>query len=163
MSASGRFAWTALVEGGIVSGFPRRVLCAVDGSKESDLAVSHTADLVGDTGAEVHVVHVGLVSPWTGSKTLNPQQVERLRQQSRVVLDAQVEKFRSMGLDPTGVHLRMGRATDEILRLRDEVDADLIVMGSRGLNAFKRVLLGSDAEGVIRHAQCAVLVVRRDQ
>jgi nucleotide-binding universal stress UspA family protein len=57
----------------------------------------------------------------------------------------------------------MGRPTDEILRLRDEVSADLIVIGSRGLNAFKRVLLGSDAEGVVRHAPCPVLVVRRDQ
>jgi universal stress protein A len=144
-------------------GFPSRVLCAVDGSKESDLAISHVVDLLGGGDAEIHVVHVGLRSPWTGSKTMNPQQEERLRAAARQVLDAQVERFRAAGVEPVGVHLRMGRATDEILRLRDEIDADLIVMGSRGLNAFKRVMLGSDAEGVVRHAPCAVLVVRRDR
>ena len=143
--------------------FPSRILCAVDGSTESDLAVSHVVDLVRDRGAEVHVVHVGLVSPWTNPKNLGPQQEDRLRQEARQVLDVQVERCRAMGVEPVGVHLRMGRATDEILRLRDELDADLIVMGSRGLNTFKRVVLGSDAEGVVRHAPCAVLVVRRDQ
>jgi universal stress protein A len=146
-----------------VSRFPSRVLCAVDGSKESDLAISHVVDLFRDSGGEIHVVHVGLLSPWTNPRNLSPQQEERLRQEAREVLDTQVERFRAAGVDPVGVHLRMGRATDEILRLRDELDADLIVMGSRGLNAFKRVMLGSDAEGVVRHAPCAVLVVRQDR
>jgi universal stress protein A len=146
-----------------VSTFPSRVLCAVDGSKESDLALSHAVDLVGHGTAEIHVVHVGLVSPWTNPRNVSPQQEDRMRQEAREVLDVQVERLRSRGVEPVGVHLRLGRATDEILRLRDEVDADLIVMGSRGLNTFKRVLLGSDAEGVIRHAPCAVLVVRKDR
>lgn len=145
-----------------MSGFPSTVLCAVDGSKESDLALSHVTDLVGSGGTRVHLVHVGLVSPWTNPRTLGPQQWERMREDSQNVLDAQVEKLRATGVEPDGVHLRMGRATDEILRLRDEVQADLIIIGSRGLNSFKRVLLGSDAEGVVRHAPCAVLVVRRD-
>lgn len=146
-----------------MSGFPSIILCAVDGSKESDLALRHTVDLVGGRDAQVHVLHVGLLSPWTNPRTLSSQQMDRLRHEANALLDVQVARVREMGVDPEGAHLRMGRATDEILRLRDEVDADLIVIGSRGLNAFKRVLLGSDAEGVVRHAPCAVLVVRRDQ
>ncbi len=146
-----------------MSGFPRTILCAVDGSTESDLAMGHVSDLVGATGAKVHVVHVGLISPWTSPRNLSPQQMDLLRQEASVVLEAQVQRLGELGVVADGAHLRMGRATDEILRLRDELDADLIVIGSRGLNAFKRVLLGSDAEGVVRHAPCAVLVVRRDQ
>lgn len=146
-----------------MSTFPSTILCAVDGSRESDLALGHVVDLARDREVTIHVVHVGLVSPWTNPKTLSPQQRERLRAQAREVLDAQVAKLTSLGTEPDGTHLRMGRATDEILRLRDEVQADLIVVGSRGLNAFTRVLLGSDAEGVVRHAPCAVLVVRHDR
>lgn len=146
-----------------MSGFPRTVLCAVDGSTESDLALSHVVDLVSRTDAQVHVLHVGLLSPWTNPRTLSPDQVQRLRQQAQEVLEPQVARLRELGVEPASAQVRMGRATDEILRLRDEVDADLIVIGSRGLNAFKRVLLGSDAEGVVRHAPCSVLVVRRDQ
>ena len=146
-----------------MSRFPHRVLCAVDGSKPSDLAVSHVIDLIADTDAELHIIHVGLVSPWTNPDAMNPGQLERLRAEAQQVLDAQVERLKASGVELASAHLRMGRPTDEILRLRDEVSADLIVIGSRGLNAFKRVLLGSDAEGVVRHAPCPVLVVRRDQ
>lgn len=146
-----------------VSNFPRTILCAVDGSTESDLAVSHMVDLVRGGDAKVHLIHVGLLSPWTNPRTLSPPQEARLREEANVVLQGQIENLRARGVEPVGTHLRMGRATDEILRLRDEVQADLIIIGSRGLNSFKRVLLGSDAEGVVRHAPCAVLVVRRDQ
>ncbi len=143
--------------------FPHRILLAVDGSPESTLAIQHVLDLHGYTKTEVHVVHVGLVSGWTNSRTLSTEQLNRLRDEARVVLDEQVASMLEAGLTPTETYVRMGRATDEILRLRDEIEADLIVLGSRGLNAFTRVLLGNDAEGVVRHAPCPVLVVRRDK
>jgi len=94
---------------------------------------------------------------------LNDNQLDRLRADAQAVLDGQVSKLETAGLVPTKTYVRLGRATDEILRLRDEIEADLIVLGSRGLNAFTRVLLGSDAEGVVRHAPCPVLVVRKDK
>ncbi len=145
-----------------MSQFPHRILFAADGSAESDLALHHTVDLLGHTSAELHVVHVGLVSTWTNPDALNPAQRERLQAEAQDVLDEQVAKFVAAEMTPTESYLRMGRATDEILRLRDEIEADLIVLGSRGLNAFKRVLLGNDAESVVRHAPCPVLVVRKD-
>jgi len=143
--------------------FPHRILLAVDGSQEATMAMHHVIDLHGYTQTEVHVVHVGLVSGWTNPRTLNEDQLGRLRADAQHVLDEQVGKMEAADLTPTMTYVRLGRATDEILRLRDEIDADLIVLGSRGLNTFKRVLLGSDAEGVVRHAPCPVLVVRRDK
>ncbi len=143
--------------------FPHRILLAVDGSPEADMAIHHVLDLHGHTKTDVHVVHVGLVSGWTNSRTLNPDQINRFRTEAQIVLDEQVAKMEAGGLVPTQTYVRLGRATDEILRLRDEIEADLIVLGSRGLNAFTRVLLGSDAEGVVRHAPCPVLVVRKDR
>ncbi|QWC85025.1 universal stress protein [Nocardioidaceae bacterium] len=144
--------------------FPTRVLLAVDGSASSDLARDHALALVHDTRSELHVLHVGLLSAWTNSKTLNREQRDRVEQEARVMLDAEVAHLRTVdpGLD-LHEHVRVGRAVDQILRLRDEIEADLIVLGSRGLNTFTRVLLGSDAESVVRHAPCPVLVVRRDR
>lgn len=144
-----------------MAGFPERILFAADGSHESDLARERLVDLVGKTHAEVHVLYVGLVSPWTNPTQLGPQHQQRLTDEAQSVLDAQAQLLRDRGLHPQ-THLRMGRATDEILRVRDQIDADLIVLGSRGLNAFTRVLLGNDAESVVRHAPCPVLVVRKD-
>ncbi|WP_153397694.1 universal stress protein [Ornithinicoccus halotolerans] len=143
--------------------FPHRILFAADGSRESDLALRYCVDLLEHTAADIHVVHVGLLSTWTNPRTLGPQQMARLRSEAEAVLQQEVAKFTAAGIAPTATHLRMGRATDEILRLRDEIEADLIVLGSRGLNTFSRVLLGSDAEGVVRHAPCPVLVVRKDR
>ena len=142
--------------------FPTKVLLAVDGSRESHLACARTADLISHTSAELHVVHVGVVSPWTHSRTLSPDQIDRVRTEAGEAMAGDLETLRQSGLDPHE-HVRVGRATDEVLRLRDEIDADLIVLGSRGRNTFKRVLLGNDAEGIVRHAPCPVLVVRSDR
>ena len=46
------------------------------------------------------------------------------------------------------------------MRLAEEIDADLIVVGSRGLGPIKRFALGSVSEGVVHHATCPVLVTR---
>ena len=59
-----------------------------------------------------------------------------------------------------GTHLRMGAVALEIVALAEEIQADLIVMGSRGLGGLRRALMGSVSDSVVRHAHCPVLVVR---
>lgn len=140
--------------------FPDRILLAADGSPSAHLARSHVVSLARSTGAEVHVVHVALVSPWTNPNPLSGTLRERIEQEARPVLDAEVAAFAQEGIEVTP-HLRTGRANHEILRLRDQLDADLVVVGSRGQNAFSRVLLGDDAESIVRHAPCTVMVVRQ--
>ena len=141
--------------------FPRRLLFAADGSSESDVAREAVVDLVARSPeCDVHVLHVVLVSPWTNSKTLGPGQVERMRQEGQEVVDGEVTALEAAGVRPAGTHVALGRTVDEVLRLRDDIDADLVVIGSRGRNAFMRVLLGSDAESVVKHAPCSVLVAR---
>jgi nucleotide-binding universal stress UspA family protein len=76
------------------------------------------------------------------------------------VLAEQVERIKGDGANVAEAHLREGPAVDEILDLAEEVGADLIVIGSRGLGAISRALLGSVSESVVKHAHCPVLVVR---
>jgi nucleotide-binding universal stress UspA family protein len=54
----------------------------------------------------------------------------------------------------------MGKAAPEIVIVAEEIDAGLIVMGSRGQGGIRRALLGSVSESVVKHAHCPVLVVR---
>jgi len=58
-------------------------------------------------------------------------------------------------------HLRVGRPDKEIVDLAEEIDAGLVVVGSRGLGGVRRALVGSVSDSVVRHAPCPVLVVRQ--
>jgi nucleotide-binding universal stress UspA family protein len=57
-------------------------------------------------------------------------------------------------------HLRTGQPDKEIVRLSEELGVGTIVIGSRGLGAVRRALMGGISESVVRHAHCPVFVVR---
>lgn len=59
------------------------------------------------------------------------------------------------------VHVRIGRAAEEILDLAREIGADLIIVGSKGRTGVEHLVLGSVAEQVVREAGCTVQVARR--
>jgi len=71
-----------------------------------------------------------------------------------------------MGGEATEAHLRMGRPTEEILRLSEELVAGLIVVGNQGLSGrfsrIRRFLMGGVSESVTRYARWSVMVVRKD-
>jgi nucleotide-binding universal stress UspA family protein len=56
--------------------------------------------------------------------------------------------------------LLTGHPAEEIVRFADEADCELIVMGTHGRTGFKRLLMGSVAEAVVRRARCAVLTFK---
>jgi nucleotide-binding universal stress UspA family protein len=58
------------------------------------------------------------------------------------------------------IHNVKGEPSEEIVRVAAEVDADVIVLATHGRTGLKRLLLGSVAEKVVRHAGCPVFVVR---
>jgi nucleotide-binding universal stress UspA family protein len=69
------------------------------------------------------------------------------------------EVLQEMGV-PYQSRREAGHAVDTIVQVAEELKADLIVLGSRGLGGFKRFLMGSVSDGVLHHAHCPVLVVR---
>ena len=68
--------------------------------------------------------------------------------------------MRSAGGTVAGTHLAMGDAPREIVHLAEDLQAGLIVMGSRGRGGIRRALMGSVSDTVVRHAHCPVLIVR---
>jgi nucleotide-binding universal stress UspA family protein len=141
--------------------FPTRILVATDGSREAELAVSTAADLAKSTDSELHVVHVGemplVYHPERHAYRAEYEEHEKAAQQ---LLEAQVERTKGAGATVAQVHLRMGRADEEIVDLAQSIDAGLIVMGSRGRGRLRRALVGSISESVVRHAHCPVTIVR---
>ena len=64
---------------------------------------------------------------------------------------------------PGETMVRNGNPVDEILRVADEIDADLIVVGSHGTGMTKRFLLGSVSDRVLEYASCSVLIVKKKE
>jgi nucleotide-binding universal stress UspA family protein len=157
--------------------FPTKVLLATDGSEEANLATRTAADLADKTGSELHLVHVFDITPWYptypegfglgGVEVEDPELQEVLQrtseQRARELLDAEVEKLRSLGVTLAQAHLAEGGAAQEIVGLAEEIGAGLIVIGSRGRGGIRRALMGSVSDSVVRHAHCPVMVVRPEE
>ncbi len=140
--------------------FPMRILVASDGSGPSDAAIRLAGSLAAKTGSELHVLHVTLISKWIYPDLLSEQQVERIKANSQKRLEDEERRAKERGVEITRSHLRYGRADAEIMSLAEELDVGMIVIGNRSGDAMSRILLGNDAESVVRHAHCAVLVAR---
>lgn len=86
----------------------------------------------------------------------------RAELQSR--LSERMEQFatewKSVTRLPVQSEIKFGRAYDEICNVARDIRADLIVIPTHGYTGLKHMLIGSTAEKVVRHAPCAVLVIR---
>lgn len=138
-----------------MSTFPTSILLATDGSREAELAATTAAQLVKATGSELHVVHVD--PQYVYARAVRTEETEEV---ARKVLDEQVGRLRKEGVEVAKAHLRAGLPAEVIVALAEDMEAGLIVIGSRGLGGMRRALVGSVSMNVVRHAHCSVLVVR---
>jgi nucleotide-binding universal stress UspA family protein len=147
--------------------FPTRILLATDGSEQAELAALRAVDLADATHSELHVVHVGVVpiflQSYPGTLGYERKLYEQIEEVSRELLLKECWRVKAAGGAVAGTHLRMGAVALEIVALAEELQANLIVMGSRGLGGVRRALMGSVSDSVVRHAHCPVLVVRQEK
>jgi nucleotide-binding universal stress UspA family protein len=130
------------------------------------VAARAAVDLSGKTGAELHVVHVGrslsaYAKPATTSKDyslLFAREAEELLEEQ--MLEEQSYGIRHAGGEVSRAHLRFGRPADEILGLVEELEAGLVVLGSRGLGPVVRLVMGDVSEDVVHRTHHPVLVMR---
>ena len=114
--------------------------------------------LARDSGARLLIVHVEeLPTPYAGGEMMLPQP-EYPNPEIRKMLEAVVPTDKNV---PYEHHLLLGTAAEDIVRVATEEKADLIVIGTHGRTGLKRVLMGSVAEAVMRHAHCPVLTLKQ--
>ena len=136
-----------------------RILVAVDHSEWSDRAVRAARDLAVLSGGEVWVLH--LREREMGAKT-GVLRIDETTEDANAQVAASVEVFAEAGVKAHGEirNTIFGYAAREIINDAIEVDADVIVMGSRGRGDLAGLLLGSTAHKVIHLSDRPVLVVR---
>jgi nucleotide-binding universal stress UspA family protein len=141
-----------------------RILIAVDGSPSSDEAAEFGVQLAADQDAAVTFVHVIRpldVAPMTcfGLAEALPHDVT---EEDRQPLSEAEAVAKQHGVRPS-LTLLMGDAVDEIVACADNLDVDLIVIGSRGHGKMTNALLGSVSRGVLSESRRPVLIVREHE
>src|SRR5215210_4113856 len=144
--------------------FPAKILLATDGSEDAALAVRAAANLSEKACSELHLVHVLPRFPRYAYPGVTPQAYSRVLDEelrgARDLLEEQVKGIGARGARVAESHTRRGPTADEILDLAEELGADLIVVGSRGLGPVRGLLLGSVSGGIVHGATSPVLVLR---
>lgn len=143
-----------------------RILVAFDGSSDSMKAVRRACALSGEMKAFLAVVHVYSVPslayggpgpmPLVDYKSLE----ESARSKAKEIIAQAEAACKQEGVQAKFEILEATSIVQAILEFAEKQGIDLIVMGTRGMTGFKKLLLGSVSDGVVTHAHCAVLVVR---
>ncbi|HEY7695620.1 MAG TPA: universal stress protein [Nitrososphaeraceae archaeon] len=148
----------------------RRILVAVDGSKPSVDASVQAIDIAKKVGAELIALYV--ISPDTRYHYLEDTLTPKLPSAFKEVLmlamqsgEKHVNNVRQMAKQKsvkvkTDVVVGISSVVKEIIEYAHKNKIDMIVIGSRGLSGFKKMLLGSVASGVVTYAHCPVLVAK---
>ncbi len=137
----------------------RRIVCPTDFSDFSESALEQAIALGRRYRAEITCLHVvpTLMPPSIGF-ALPPRSNARARQAALEELGRFAAPLRAAGFEPR-LEVREASVAPSILELARSLPADLVVMGTHGLSGFERLMLGSVAEKVLRHASCPVLTV----
>ena len=135
------------------------ILAAVDFSDGSKAALRYAAQLAGAFDASMTVVNVIEVN--YGWLNYGADEFPVLDEQARENRKRTLQSFaRECGADRSWRYLaRLGKPAEEIAEAAREVNADIIVIATRGHTGFKHAMIGSTAKEVVRVAACPVWVV----
>lgn len=142
-----------------------RILVATDGSPTANLGMEQAVGLAKALGSRLHLVHVvneaSLVGPYPIGTTFD-RMLEELQAHGAAVLKTAEAKVRDAGIEVDSALLEAygGAAGEPILREAAAWPADLIVCGTHGRRGLRRIVLGSDAEYILRQSPVPVLIVR---
>lgn len=137
----------------------KHIIAAVDGSDDSIRALEHANGLARASEARLTLVHAyPTTADIVGSSDYSTIVASR-KERGQQVLDAMRARVEA-GTGAVELVLREGPEADAIVEACEALEADLVVVGSRGLGAVQRLLLGSVSDRVAHLAGCPVLIVR---
>lgn len=136
----------------------RRILAATDFSDYSGEAVDYAVNLAKFFGAELYLLHV-FQNPFLSNVSQLDAVVEELKNEASRRLLSFSERLQDRGVKVIPV-FKEEVPFVQILKTSEEVEADLIVLGTHGHTGLDHLLMGSVAERVVQRASCPVLTVR---
>ena len=140
-----------------------RIVVGTDGSETASEAVNQAAELAKLTGATLSIVSAYAPKRGTGREGRDaPADIQYEigpREDINMVLDSAAAEAKKDGVE-VEKHAVEGDPADAILNVAEKIDADLIVVGNKGMSGTRRFLLGSVPNKVSHHAPCSVIIIR---
>jgi nucleotide-binding universal stress UspA family protein len=148
------------------AGFPlkvRRILAPTDLSADSRKSLNYAVDLARHFNASLTVCHV-MENPPPVDFALGSYREDRAARLAEKAEQLQ-DLANSIATEypPTKPYFCTGDVVEEIVKVAGLVEADLIVISTHAYPWFVRLFSGSDAERIVRHAPCPVLIVRQEE
>ena len=144
----------------------KAIVVGTDGSDRATGAVSQALALAKMSGATLHVVHVVRpLPPSMMGEHVDPSAIAVALADMRVEgeeICARVRTEARRADVSAEVHNVEGDPADVLLSIAETVDADLVVVGNRGMSGIKRFVLGSVPNKVSHHCPCSLLIVNTD-
>lgn len=141
----------------------KKIIVPIDFSKHSEFALKAAAKLAKKNNAEIYALHMLELSDAMLTSTDNPAHPEALffLKLAEKKFNKFLEKdyLKDLKVTPIVKHFKVFSEVNEVALKHD---ADLIVMGSHGVNGVKEFFIGSNTERVVRNADIPVLVVKTD-
>jgi nucleotide-binding universal stress UspA family protein len=154
----------------------KKILVAIDGSQESINAADYAISIAKATtikaaekhSSELTLLHVMSSEVKFGHASgiygmIPPEHAERMKQEAHKWFDIirdRIDNTHSIITVSTEVISTGASPQVAIVEYAEKKNIDLVVMGTRGMSGFKKLLLGSVASGVIKYSHCPVLVVK---
>jgi nucleotide-binding universal stress UspA family protein len=144
------------------------ILLATYGSDGTEFAAHTAIRLANSTGWELHLVYVERLPSYPAYAPISVRHLEwELHEGAeRAGLERLWELDRTIriaGGTVAGAHLRIGEVAEEVVGLAEELEVDLIVVGTRDRSVIGRALMGSVSDSIVRHARCPVVVARSQE
>ena len=141
----------------------RTIVVGTDGSSRAAVAVREAVDLARSEGAKLHLVAAfsSQERHWESIQGSAKVETVDLRSVAESVLMRAAREIEEQGVEVEW-GAREGDPAEAILEAAAEVEADLIVVGNKGMSGARRFMLGGVPNKVSHHAACSVLVVHTD-
>jgi nucleotide-binding universal stress UspA family protein len=145
----------------------KRILVGVDGSKHASRAVEAAVDLAGRYQASVFLVHAirDLLLPkeilqMIAAGEVTESRLEILQDSAEIILDNAAQQFEEAGFSDVEREYIMGDPATQLASYAEQKDADLIVVGYRGLGSPHGSLMGSVARKLVNISKVSCLIIR---
>ena len=143
----------------------KNILVPIDFSKSSEYASKVASKIAKKTGATIYLIHLielpkGVIDIASSSKFSIPESMLYLRKIREKILLFRDQFFnKSIKVE---YFIKLNNPLDGIIKYADKIDADIIIMGSKGLSELEEITIGSNTEKVVRTSKTPVIVVKKD-